>query len=146
MKNTKLLLASLLALPLLVACSQSVYHPKHSYPGDPTKEEGGSGGEGGEEGGGDIDEGEENMTVYFYLDYSHSDEPLYKMRWYMLKPLGTCPEQAVLTDADAADPLYGKFLGYSEYSSSIDESKLWNFETDYKQSNILNLYGIWVSK
>ena len=22
----------------------------------------------------------------------------------------------------------------------------WNFETDYKQSNILSLYGIWVSK
>ena len=139
----KLFLISLLALPLLVACSSSsVFKPVHSYPGDPFKEETS---EGGGEGEGDIDQ-EENMTVNFYLDYSHSDEPIYSMRWFMLKPLGSCPEQAVLTDAKASDPLYGHFLGYSEYSSSIDESKLWNFETDYKQSNVLNLYGIWVSK
>ena len=140
----KAFLISLLALPLLVACASStVFRPTHSYPGDPFKDETSEGGEGGE--GGDIDQ-EENMTVNFYLDYSHSDAPLYSMRWYMLKPLGECPAEAVLTDADAADPLYGHFLGYSEYSSSIDESKLWNFETDYKQSNVLNLYGIWVSK
>ena len=138
----KTLLLSLIALPLLVACSMSqTFKPIHSYPGDPFSEEGGGGSDGG-----DIDIGEENMTVNFYLDYSHSDEPLYSMRWYMLKPLGACPEQAVLKDSDAADPLYGHFLGYSEYSSSIDESLIWNFETDYKQSNVLNLYGIWVAK
>ena len=143
MKLNKLFIISLVALPLLVACTSSVYVPKHSYPGDPFKDETSEGGGGGE---GDIDIGEENMTVNFYKDYSHSDEPLYTMRWYMLVPLKECPEQAKLTDADAEDPLYGHFLGYSEYSSSIDESKLWNFETDYKQSNVLNLYGIWVSK
>ena len=88
---------------------------------------------------------EENMTVNFYLDYSHSEEPIYSMRWYMLVPLKECPDEAKLSDSDAADPLYGHFLGYSEYSSAIDASKIWNFETDYKQSNVLNLYGIWVS-
>jgi len=138
----KIILISLLALPLLVACTQSIYYPHHSYPGDPFSEQGGGGS-------GDVDPDipeEENMTVNFYLDYSHSDEPIYSMRWYMLVPLKECPAEAVLDDSKAADPLYGHFLGYSEYSSSIDESKLWNFETDYKQSNVLNLYGIWVSK
>ena len=62
----------------------------------------------------------------------------------MLKPLGEIPEKAKLTDANAADPLYNKFLGYSEYSSSIGDN-IWDFENDYKQSNVLNLYGIWVS-
>lgn len=126
MKKSKLL-ATLIAFPLLlVACSKSVYTPSYSYPGDPLKD------------------GIPNMTVNFYLDYSHSDEPLYSMRWYMLLPLGEIPQEAVLADKDAADPLYGKFLGYSEYSSSIGDN-LWDFEKDFKQSNVLNLYGIWVS-
>ena len=144
MKKNKLLLISLLVLPLLVACSSETYTPKFSYPGDPLKNSENGGGEGKE--GADIDMSEFNMTVNFYIDYSHSDTPIHTMRWYMLLPLKECPEEAKLTDADAKDPLYGKFLGYSEYSSSIDDSKLWNFETDYKQSNVLNLYGIWVSK
>ena len=86
------------------------------------------------------------MTVNFYLDYNHSDEPIYSMRWYMLEPLGECPEAAKLTDANAPDVLYPTFIGYSEFSSSIDEDHIWNFATDYKQSNVLNLYGIWVKK
>lgn len=127
MKKSKLL-ATLIAFPLLlVACSKSVYTPSYSYPGDPLKD------------------GIPNMTVNFYLDYSHSDEPLYSMRWYMLLPLGEIPQEAVLADKDAADPLYGVFLGYSEYSSSIGDN-LWDFEKDVKQSNVLNLYGIWVSQ
>ena len=144
MKNAKLFVLGLAVLPLMIACaSSSTYVPKHSYPGDPIHGDhsGGEGSQGGEGG----EEREENMTVNFYLDFSHSDEPIYSMSWYMLTPLEKCPEQAVLSDKDAADPLYSKFLGYSEYPSSIDEDKLWNFETDYKQSNVLNLYGIWVS-
>ncbi len=122
----KLLL--LLVLPLLAACSGSTYIPKFPYPGeDPVIKE-------------------FDMTVNFYLDYTHSDEPLYTMKWYMLEPLKECPAEAVLTDANAPDPLYPMFLGYSEYSSSIDEDHIWNFATDYKQSNILNLYGIWAAK
>ena len=156
MKMNKLLLAGLLVLPLLVSCSETVYKPSRSFPEyDPLTGEtagGNSGDNSGEPGDDTGDEDEENMTVYFYIDYSHSDEPLYKMRWTMLKPLGTCPEQAKLDDSKAKDPLYSKFLGYSEYPSLMDESgvdggaKLWDFANDYKQSNILNLYGIWVSK
>lgn len=123
----KLLL--IMVLPLLTGCSGAeTYVPRSPYPGE------------------DPEIKEDDMTVNFYLDYAHSDEPIYSMRWYMLEPLGECPEQAKLDDSKAPDPLYPKFLGYSEFSSSIDEDHIWNFETDYKQSNILNLYGIWASK
>ena len=124
----KLLLLTLL-VPLFLSCSGSeTYKPRFPYPGE------------------DPEIKEEDMTINFYLDYSHSDEPIYTMRWYMLEPLGSCPAEAVLTDADAPDPLYPTFIGYSEFSSSIDEDHIWNFATDYKQSNVLNLYGIWVKK
>ena len=157
MKKNKLLLMSILLIPTLIACNGQTYKPRIPFPGDPIN--------GGKQDANATDEEDEdalNMTINFYLDYSHSanankeyenmpdknasaSEPIYSMRWYMLKPLGECPEQARLTDANAPDPLYGKFLGYSEYPSLLDNSKLWDFANDYKQSNILNLYGIWVS-
>ena len=136
MKKNKALLLGLLVLPLLASCSEIIVKPRRNYPGDPIENK---------------EQFEEtNMTVYFYLSYSNSEEPLCSMKWYMLKPLEKCPEEATKAVQDAVidgkiDPLYPHFLGWSEYSSSIDESKIWNFETDYKQSNILNLYGIWVS-
>ena len=157
MKKSKLFLMSLLLIPALAACNNYVYDPGEDmpYPGDPFNQN-----EGADPALPDID-AEFNMTIYFYLDYSHSElpstdktdeeyvqananEPVYVMRWYMLKPLGECPAKAMLTSANAADPLYTKFLGYSEYPSSIG-SNLWDFKHDYKQFNILNLYGIWVS-
>ena len=138
MKNKFLL--SLLLIPMLVGCKLSeTFVSRHPYPGDPLAEDDT------DNPGGDDEPTELNQTILFYLDYSHSEEPIFEKEWYMLKPLGSCPEEALLTDEDASDPLYGHFLGYSEYSSSIDDSKLWNFETDIKQSNILKLYGIWVS-
>ncbi len=136
----KLFLLPLLVLPLLVAgCKTMTYTPRVPYPGIP--EDPGTG-PGGDDPGEPI---EKNMVVNFYLNYSNSDTPIYTMEWWSLKALGECPEEAILTDADAPDPLYPKFLGYSEYPSSIDESHLWDFANDYKQSNILNLYGIWVA-
>ena len=139
----KLFVLPLLLLPMLeVGSTTQSYTPRVPYPGIPDDPGGGGGGGGGEDP--DIPD-EFNMEVRFYLSYSNSDEPLYVMDWYSLVPLGTCPDQAKLTDAQAPDPLYPVFLGYSEYPSSIDEEHLWNFETDYKQSNILSLYGIWVS-
>lgn len=123
----KKLLLTILVLPLLASCSGSeTYNPRFAYPGEDPKEF--------------------DMTVNFYLDYSHSDEPLYTMRWYQLEPLGECPTEAKLDDSKAADPLYPTFIGYSEYPSAIDEDLIWNFATDYKQYNVLNLYGIWVAK
>ena len=136
MKKNRLLLLGLLVMPLLASCTETIIYPKRSYPGDPIEHK-------------QEYEEEKNMTVNFYLDYSHSEEPIYSMKWYMLKPIGEEPAEAkAALQANIAehDELYPKFLGWSEYSSSIDESKLWNFATDYKQSNILSLYGIWVSE
>ena len=85
-----------------------------------------------------------NMIIRFYLDYSHSESAYYTMRWYREKPLGECPKEAI--PKEVPDPLYPIFLGYSEYSSAIDETLLWDFATDYKTTNTLLLYGIWVSE
>lgn len=88
-----------------------------------------------------------NQTFNFFLDYSHSDEdqPYFTMRWWAYTPLGKCPEEAKLTDADATDPLFPHFIGYSRYPSSIDETNLWNFKEDNTVAPIVNLYGIWVA-
>ena len=134
-------LLSLLVLPLLASCSGSTtYKPRYAYPGPEPKEF--------------------DMTVNFFLDYSHSTEwqidpetgkvidvetPIYTMRWYMLEPLGTCPTEALLDNSKAPDSNYPIFLGYSEVPTCLDEDQIWKFESDYKQSNVLNLYGIWVS-
>lgn len=86
-----------------------------------------------------------NQVYYFYLDYSHSEEPFYTMEWYTLVPLGKCPEVCKLTEKDASDPLFNQFLCWSEYSSSIDDSHAWKFATDCKAAREVKLYGIWVS-
>ncbi len=106
---------------------------------------GGSGGGGG--GGGDPTPQTFNQTYYFFLDYSHSDEsnPFKKVQWYRGQPLGSVPEGCSLTSENASDPLFPVFLGWSEYSSSLDDSKLWNFATDFKQTQTVYLYGIWVA-
>ncbi len=83
-------------------------------------------------------------TFKFYLDYSNSEEEIYMMKWYIGVPLGTCPEEAELSDEDASDPLYPNFLGYSRYSSSNDDSLLWDFATDVAEGQTaVLLYGIW---
>lgn len=85
-------------------------------------------------------------TFRFYLDYSHSDKPLYTMKWYINVPLGECPEEALITEDMATDPLYPHFLGYSRYSSSNDESLLWDFTSDVATGQTaVELYGIWVA-
>lgn len=144
--NKKLVLLTLL-FPLLAACNMSkTYFPRVPYAqvaGEP-----GEGGDTGDTGGsGDSDE-RLPMTVYFFLDYSHSEEgdEIFELEWKQLTPLGECPEEALLTDENAPDPLYPHFIGYSEYPSCMDETLLWDFAKDDKQSNILNLYGIWVSR
>ena len=140
MKKNRLLLLGLLVMPLLASCNEMIIYPKRSYPeeGDPIENK--------------ENYEEFNMIVNFYLDYSHSEEPIYTMDWYMLKPLGKEPEdakKAIQDNIAKHDELYPTFIGWSEYSSLMDEldaSKIWDFEKDYKQSNILSLYGIWVSE
>ena len=142
MKNKFLLLT--LLIPLLGACSiTSTYVPRTPYP--KAKEEGEE--EGGESTPAEEEEDTEpNLNVYFFASYSESEEPIYFMKWYQLKPLGACPDEAKLDDTyPNKDPMYPHFIGYSEYSSAMDETLLWDFATNYKQGNTLNLYGIWVS-
>lgn len=136
MKKQFLLLTVL--FPLLASCGSSYnYTPRVPYPGGEEEEE--STNSNSEE------EEESNQTINFYIDYSHSDTPLFTKSWNQLKPLGSCPEEAKLSDTDAKDPLYPHFLGYSMYPTCLDTSLLWDFETDFYQVNILNLYGIWVA-
>ena len=111
----------------------------------------GSGGEGG--GGGGTSELPDpetvpyNQTYYFHLDYSHSEnnDAVAKIQWWRGYPLGEVPEKCKLTSENASDPLFPVFLGWSEYSSSLDDSLLWNFKTDFKQTQTVHLYGIWVA-
>lgn len=91
-------------------------------------------------------EEEKKQTYNFYIDYWHSDEPMYTMKWYQGRPLGECPKECMLTSSDATDPAFPVFLGWSIYSSAIDEDQLWDFKTSSKLNTIVNLYGIWVSK
>lgn len=87
-----------------------------------------------------------NQTYYFYLDYNNSDTPYYSKRWYTGTPLGSCPEYCQLTSEKATDPTYPTFLGWSIYSGCLDETLLWNFETDSRMSTSISLYGVWVSE
>ena len=88
-----------------------------------------------------------NQTYYFHLDYSHSEnnDAIAKVQWWRGYPLGEVPEKCKLESKDASDPLFPVFLGWSEYSSSLDDSLLWNFKTDFKQTQTVHLYGIWVA-
>lgn len=126
--NKKFVLPILMSTLLLVGCSGN----KPVTPVDPTEDP--------------TTERVKNQTVTFYLDYWHSETPLYEMEWYSNTPLGECPVPCRLTSADASDPLFSKFLGWSQYSSSIDDSHIWDFAKDTKGGIELNLYGIWVAE
>ena len=155
---SKKLLLVLAIFPLIGGCASSIdFIPDGAHPWVPDPDASEGEGEGGDDEGG---EGEKNLTVYFFLDFSHTevdeDEEgnkkenpgnyIYKMDWWALKPLGECPQEAILNDSMAADPHFGHFIGYSKYSSALDESLLWDWENDYEASNTLNLYGIWVAQ
>ena len=85
-----------------------------------------------------------NQTYKFYLDYSHSDEPLYSLEWWRGRPLGKMPDAIKgIGDADASDPLFPHFIGWSKYSSSLDDSKLWDFAKDSADYKEVYIYGIW---
>lgn len=130
----KILLPILFTTLLLTGCNKSS-----------NKDQGGGGSSGGDDDSGETVQ-EKNQTINFYIDYWHSEEPYYSMEWYANKPLGECPKECQLTSANATDPLFPVFLGWSRYSSSIDDSNLWNFAKDSKAGVELNLYGIWVAE
>ncbi|MBR4378242.1 MAG: hypothetical protein IKP50_05140 [Bacilli bacterium] len=108
---------------------------------------------------------ETDTTINFYFDANQTtrivgdeqiDAPIYVAEWFMIKPLGACPEE-VNTEAKVLEigrmfgfePKQGfdHFVGFSMYSSCLgDEEHLWNFEKDFKQQAVTNLYGIWVDE
>ncbi len=163
MMKMKLLLPLLAISMLATSCSSELVVPASTYPGIPDYPTPGGGGGGG----GGEDFGEKNMTVNFFLNYSNSDTPIATMDWWSLKVIDWAEVPAAAKAFEkgqsyegkgAPDDYYPVFLGYSEWPSLIeditdqeyeqDPSKphIWRFETDYKQSNTLNLYGIWVAK
>ena len=94
--------------------------------------------------------------------------PIYSVVVPMMAPMGKYPEALeadttyatreakVIAVANAKadeygitfdiDPVFNKFIGFSYTGVAAFESNLWNFETDYVQSAVVNLYGVWVSE
>ena len=108
---------------------------------------------------------ETNTTINFYFDNTQTtdedgnDCPIFSIKWYLLKPLDKAPEE--LSDSAgnldvskiialgaakgfAPTEAFPNFIGFSFYSTCLDEENLWNFKTDYRQQAVTNLYGIWV--
>lgn len=151
MKKQYLLLIPAIALMALSACKFNKGGKNSSDKQSESQTSQSEGSSGGSSSGGNQSSSSDSSlpadklaTFRFYLDYSHSDTPLYTMKWYINVPLGECPEEARITENMAPDPIYPHFLGYSRYSSSNDESLLWDFTTDVAPGQTaVELYGIW---
>lgn len=158
-KQILLLLASMF---MLAGCTYNEsYYPSQggNYVPKPEDSEGGGGEQEEEE---DVPMCTYNFFFSFsattkYNPFSNKDEdaPILSFTHAMLKPLGAIPE-AVNTTAKVEalgnslgfekDPTFPTFIGFSFNGVCLDESGLWNYETDYKQLAVVNLYGIWVSE
>lgn len=169
MKN-KLLIALLSGL-LLCGCTFNVdYTPSHGGKYDYTKDQQDEGEE--EE---EILYATYNF-YFSYSDSTYFDSatqknvkcPIYSVVVPMMEPMGKYPEALeadttyttreakviAVANAKAAeygitfdiDPVFNKFVGFSYTGVAAFESNLWNFETDYVQSAVVNLYGVWVSE
>ena len=156
-KQILLLLASMF---MLAGCSHGEsYYPSNGGNYVPKPED--------SEGGGEQEEEEDipmctyNFFFSFsattkYNPYSNKDEdaPILSFSHAMLKPLGSIPEPVNSVDkvkqlgsnlGFEVDPTFPTFIGFSFNGVCLDEEGLWNYETDYKQQAVVNLYGIWVS-
>lgn len=102
---------------------------------------------------------ETNTTINFYFDSTQTtdedgnDCPIFTMKFYLLKPLGECPEAINTVEkvialgaahGFAKTEAFPTFIGWSFYSTCLDEEGLWNFTTDYRQQAVTSIYGIWV--
>ncbi|MCQ2793250.1 MAG: hypothetical protein MJ221_02340 [Bacilli bacterium] len=103
---------------------------------------------------------EYDTTINFYFDSTQTtdanglDCPIFTIKWFMLKPLGACPEEIdskekVLAIGETLGFTtkydFTNFLGFSAYSSCLgDKGHMWDFTKDYRQQAVTNLYGIWV--
>lgn len=161
MKKTALLLL-LASIFTLAGCQKgSTYYPNKggTYVEKPKEETEGGGGEEGEE---DVIMATYNFYFSFsattkYNPFSNKDEdaPIYSMSHAMLEPLGKVPD--AVSDVSKitklgkdlgfnVDPSFPKFIGFSFNGVCLDEEGLWNFETDFRQLAVVNLYAVWVSE
>ena len=146
---------------MLAGCNYNEsYYPEHGGDYVPKPED--------SEGGGEKEEEEEDVpmcTYNFFFSFSATtkynpfnnkdeDAPILSFTHAMLKPLGAIPEAVNSVDkvktlgsnlGFEVDPTFPTFIGFSFNGVCLDEDGLWNYETDYKQQAVVNLYGIWVS-
>lgn len=158
MKKSLLLLLASMFVFAGCANAESYYPEKGGQYVKPFDDGGGGGGEEGD------DELKCTYRFFFsfsattkYNPYSDKDEdaPILEFTHAMLKPLGQVPDE-VKTEQQvidlgaklgfSVDPAFPKYLGFSFNGVCLDETGLWNFETDYKQQAVVNLYAIWVSE
>lgn len=157
----KLLLLALSVFALASCNYGERYRPSNGgqYVPPPVDEGGGGGGEEGD------DELQATYNFFFsvststhYNEFSGKDEesPIFTIKHAMLKPLEKIPDEVSTVEkviklakdkyGFEVDPTFPDFIGFSYYGFCLDEEGLWNYETDYKQQAVVNLYGIWVSK
>jgi len=109
---------------------------------------------------------EYNTTIKFYFDNTQTtdalgfDCPILTVKWFMMKPLGECPEEVNSVEKVLAlgakfgfAPIqdFTNFVGFSFYSTALGFNKydgkagsMWDFKHDIKQQAVTCLYGIWV--
>ena len=101
------------------------------------------------------------INFFFDSNQTHSivngaqvETPIYTMDWFMMKPMGECPQE-IDTEAEVLDigkmfgfePRQGftHFLGFSAYPSCVgDKEHMWDYKKDIRQQAVTNLYGVWV--
>ena len=104
------------------------------------------------DGQGEEEEEDMDVTIYFFIDYNNTDMKdetgtmlLKKMKWYSEKPI-RMSDVPTLTSAQAPDPAFPYFVGWSDHTIIDTKADLWNFDTDVVPygTYTLKLYGIWM--
>ena len=84
------------------------------------------------------------IKVSFYVDFSQTTAK-YVLDAEPGKNI-SLPNEAKLTDADALDPAFPYFLGYSIHPMVDSTNDLWKFDSDIIpiDATEFTLYGVWV--
>ncbi len=92
---------------------------------------------------------EENLFVGFYLDFNSYEPGNFYHSYTTTTGVKLTPPPTTPTAADATDPAFPTFLGWSTHSIIDSTDDLWDFETDIVPSRsrtYIYLYGIWVAE
>ena len=92
--------------------------------------------------------GPTDLFVAFFVDYNTADfdHPYYSYKTQQGQLLSRPPQEP--TSADALDPAYPIFLGWSSHTVIDSDADLWDFNSDVVglgERSYLYLYGIWVA-